>query len=117
MANIDLVIKIPEEKYLYAKNLVDGGKEANPVVLAIGKGTPLPKGYGRLGDLDALETKMVNGIRAGNYGEGYESRFFSFKPINNMDDCVECVRSADTILKADRVEVNKEEVKDEEMDR
>jgi hypothetical protein len=55
---------------------------------------------GRLGDLDALETEMVSGIRAGNYEEGYET----FAHINNMDDCVDCVRYADTIINADTAE-------------
>jgi len=57
----------------------------------------LPKGHGRLGDLDALEEEIVNGINAGNYEEGYET----FAHINNMDDCVECVKYADTIIEAD----------------
>lgn len=60
-------------------------------------GTPLPKGCGRLGDLDALEKEIVNGIKAGNYEEGYEA----FANINDMDDCVECVKYADTIIEAD----------------
>lgn len=37
-----LIIDIPKEKYLYAKNLVNSGKENNPVVLAIGNGIPIP---------------------------------------------------------------------------
>lgn len=41
--NIKLVIEIPKEKYLYAKNIVNNGKETNPVVLAIGNGIPLQK--------------------------------------------------------------------------
>ena len=65
---------------------------------AIKNGTPLPKGHGRLGDLDALETEMVNGICAGNYEEGYEK----FPHINDIDDCVECIRYSDTIIEADK---------------
>ena len=67
---------------------------------AIKNGTPLPKGHGRLGDLDALEKEMVNGIRAGNLEEGYEE----YGNINNVDDCVDCVRYADTIIEADNGE-------------
>lgn len=66
----------------------------------IKNGKPLPKGHGRLGDLDALETGMVNGIRAGNYEEGYET----FAHIVDMDDCVDYVRYADTIIEADKSE-------------
>jgi hypothetical protein len=58
----------------------------------------LPKGCGRLGDLDAVETEMINGIKAGNYEEGYET----YGHINNMDDCVECVRFAPTIIEAEK---------------
>lgn len=63
---------------------------------AIGTGKPLPKGHGRLGDLDKLYTEMNNGIKAGNYEEGYET----FAHINDMDDCLECVKYADTIIEA-----------------
>ena len=48
-------------------------------------------------NLDALETEMVNGIRAGNYEESYDH----YTHINNMDDCVDCVKYADTIVEAD----------------
>lgn len=61
MADIELVIKIPEEKYLYAKNLVNGGKETNPVVLAVGNGIPLPKGHGALKDVDNIKTAFPSG--------------------------------------------------------
>lgn len=67
---------------------------------AIQHGTPLPKGHGRLGDLDALEKEIVNGIKAGNYEEGYET----FAHINDMDDCIECVKYADPIIEADKAE-------------
>ena len=100
MQIIELVIKIPEEKYLWARSLANSGKETNPVVLAFGNGTPLPKGHGRIGDLDALETEMSNGIKAGLMIEGYES----YSNINDMDDCLECVKYADTIIEADREE-------------
>ena len=52
--------------------------------------------HGRLGDLDALEKDVINGIRAGNYEDGYEQ----YGHINNMDDCIEAIRFADTILEA-----------------
>ena len=73
-------------------------KEAESVALSIIGGAKLPKGHGRLGDLDALEKEIVNGIKAGNYEEGYEA----FANINNMDDCVECVKYADTLIEADK---------------
>ena len=59
MADIELVIKIPEEDY---KSIKDDVKKflsmpshKVPVLYeAVNNGTPLPKGHGRLGDLDAL---------------------------------------------------------------
>ena len=89
-----LIIDIHEKDY---QSILNSGQVPYGVVCAIMNGTPLPKGHGRLGDLDALETEMVNGIHAGNYEEGYET----FAHINNMDDCVDCVRYADAIIKAD----------------
>ena len=90
---MEIVIDIPKEMY---ERIKDGY-----VPLGISKylknGTPLPKGHGRIGDLDALEKEIINGIKAGNYEEGYET----FAHINNMDDCVDCVRYADTIIEAD----------------
>ena len=91
-----IVIDIPDDIYneikegLYDKNL-------RKMAIAIGNGTPLPKGHGRLGDIDALEKNLTNGINAGLLIEGYED----YGHINNMDDCVECVKSADTIVEAD----------------
>ena len=64
------------------------------MAISIRTGTPLPEHHGRLGDLDALEKEIINGIKAGNYEEGYER----YQNINNIDDCVECVRFADTII-------------------
>lgn len=63
----------------------------------IKNGTPLPKWHGRIGDLDVLEQDMINGIKAGNYEEGYEK----FPHINDMDDCIECIKYADAIIEAD----------------
>ena len=94
-----IVIDIPEELYKNKKGYLTT-MDAHMICDAVAKGTPLPKGHGRLGDLDALEKEIVNGIKAGNYEEGYET----FAHINNMDDCVECVKYADTIIEADKEE-------------
>ena len=54
MADIELVIKIPEELYEAYKNrppmLGDAGMDM--IVQAIANGTPLPKGHGRISDMD-----------------------------------------------------------------
>lgn len=90
-----VVIDISENDYWLACN----HPEALIGVYAqvIKNGTPLPKGHGRLGDLDELEKEMINGIKAGNYEEGYEQ----YGNINNIDDCVDCVRNADTLIEGD----------------
>lgn len=107
MADIELVIKIPEESYNILRDgcFICSGERSGKTILqqfcmAIYNGTPLPKGHGRLGDLDALEKEIINGIKAGNYEEGYEN----FQNINDVDDCVECVKYADTIIEADKEE-------------
>ena len=57
----------------------------------------LPESHGRLVDADGLIADMINGIRAGNLEEGYER----YQNINNVDDCVNCVRYADTVIEAE----------------
>lgn len=53
--------------------------------------------HGDLIDREILEQELRNGIKPGNYEEGYEH----YAHINNMDDCVECVRYADTVIEAE----------------
>ena len=60
MADIELVIKLPEEAY---KLLQTDGVDwlgAEHILNAVANGTPLPKHYGRLIDADALEKKMLS---------------------------------------------------------
>lgn len=102
-----IVIDVPDNIYdaiKSAQTIVSGQRSGKTLlqilVSSVENGTPLPKGHGRLGDLDALETEIVNGIKAGNYEEGYET----FAHINDMDDCIECVKYADTIIPADKEE-------------
>ena len=107
MVDIEIVIKIDEDTYKdIKKGKIYTSTRDVPLesVVAIANGTPLPKGHGRLGDLDALEKEITNGIKAGNYEEGYEE----YGHINNMDDCVECVKYADTIIEADTAEGSEE---------
>lgn len=98
---MQIVIEIPAEIYSHTQEYEVGGfnqENDTKLFMAIKNGTPLPKGHGRLGDLDALEKEIINGIKAGNYEEGYER----YQHINDMDDCVECVNYADTIIEADK---------------
>lgn len=95
-----IVINISEEEYKKISNNNPSYADDFSIYYAIKNGTPLPKNHGRLGDLDALEKEIVNGIKAGNYEEGYET----FAHINDMDDCVECVKYAPTIIEAESEE-------------
>lgn len=63
MADIELVIKIPEE--IYESRYGEECDEKDCLIIdaftyAIANGIPLPKGHGRLGDLDELKKEMQN---------------------------------------------------------
>lgn len=60
MSDIELLIKIPEEKLSIIKNKIYCGIYNPDLYKAIENGTPLPKGHGRLIDADALNRKDVN---------------------------------------------------------
>lgn len=62
MADIELVIKIPEGIMEYVKNNGCVSVYDEEVTKAIINGTPLPEIYGRLGDLDELEQRISNFI-------------------------------------------------------
>ena len=52
-----LVIEISEDDYRKVK---DGRASVSMMQKAIRNGTPLPKGHGRLGDLDKIKKEMQN---------------------------------------------------------
>lgn len=69
MADIELVIKIPEEEYINIKNainsLIENGVERasmSKVCLAILDGTPLPKGHGDLIDRKELLKQPIDNV-------------------------------------------------------
>lgn len=91
---MELVINIPEE----LKNKIDNANEDNyrtyiwwfetTLYCAIKNGTPLPKGHGRLGDLDALRDEVSSwGIN-------------DYEP----EDFIEEIDRADAIIEADKEE-------------
>ncbi len=57
MADIELVIKIPEELYdiIINPQKLETMYHAGKICEAVRNGTPLPKGHGRLIDADALQ--------------------------------------------------------------
>jgi len=62
MKDIELVIKIPEEKFSIIRNKMYCGIYDSDLYKAIANGTPLPKGHGRLIDeKDILDTENNDG--------------------------------------------------------
>ena len=59
MADIELVIEIPDEIYngLFNNEEISGG-ECAWLLSAIKNGTPLPKGHGRIADIDKVSEEM-----------------------------------------------------------
>ena len=106
MKEVELVIKIPEEIYKRILPYRDFPLISNltsdslKLTHAVANGVKLPKGHGRLGDLDKLEKEIDGGVKAGLMIEGYEN----YSNINDVDDCLECVKYADAIIEADEVE-------------
>ncbi len=65
MAEIELVVKLPEEEYKIIKNYTAPMTWAEHLIK---NGTLLPKGHGRLIDADALP---LDDIDSANYGSNY----------------------------------------------
>lgn len=100
METVEVVIRIPKRTYdrVSERGIIAFGDDAYYIGHAIKNGTVLPKGHGRLGDLDSLYEDVTNGIKAGNYEEGYEG----YENINDMDDIVDAIKYAPTIIEADK---------------
>ena len=58
----------------------------------------IPTPHGRLGDLDALYDEISNGNKAYNGVEGYDGEYWS---IGNVDDCMDAIKYADTVIEAE----------------
>ena len=86
-----LVIEITEEVYTFIRNVwkdVESDKRSpfSELCKAVENGKKLPKGYGRLGDLDALQ-KEVSSWGMNDY-----------EPSDFIDE----INNADTIIEADK---------------
>ncbi len=86
MADIELVVKISEDSYKATCNRWMLPLDVENVVQGIKNGTPLPKGHGRLGDLDALREEVSS------WGMN------DYEPSNFIDE----IDRADTIIGADK---------------
>jgi len=76
-----LIIDIPEEKYLFAKQLADGGKENNPLVLAIGNGVPIPKGHGEIIDVNEIRAAEIDDGDVAQYEKDNDSTLDIDAPV------------------------------------
>ena len=100
--DIELVIKIPKEKYDAIKSYSVSAKMkecfrlAGPALEAIRNGIPLPKGHGKLKDVDDLDVTTVE-------TDDYDG--------NEILDVVlkEDIDEADTIIPADTESEDKED--------
>lgn len=88
MADIEVVIKIPEEEYEMIVNSEDCGLHA--LTRAIAHGVIVPKGHGRIVDLDALRCENAD-----------------FDTYNDYCTMFDEIEAAETILDADKLENEK----------
>ncbi len=79
MANIELVIKIPEEYYYAIKSIHN--RQWDTDMMMIQNGVPLPKGHGKLVDLD----QMCDDYWDGNYMEIHSEDLKNIKTIIEAD--------------------------------
>lgn len=100
MADIELVIKIPEEAYNLLQN---GGVDwlgAEHILDRVANGIPLPKNHGDLIDRSKIY-KAINNLKDNwnRYGNEYEcGRYESY------DYAVDTIDEAQTIIEADKGE-------------
>lgn len=99
MADIELVIKIPEEEYDLIVN--DEACGLNVLTRAIANGTPLPKEHGPLKDADKIIESMVTYMRDKNKTHTAE---FVMSVAKSMVDLEQPIINAPTIIEADEVE-------------
>lgn len=91
-----LIIDIPEEKYNMIKNKMYCGIYDAEVYESIANGTPLPKGHGKIGDLDRLYNVFE-------------------KNVVSADAFKELFDYAPTIIEADTEESNTDNKSDDEL--
>ena len=88
---MQIVIDIPEDEY---HNILLTGKASFCVVNAIEAGIPLPKGHGRLGDLDELEQRISNFVE-------HDAKITDEYTVVRQRFIVDGIRQTPTIIEAD----------------
>ena len=74
------------------RSIMDMSKPADCPLIEV------PTPHGRLGDLDALYGEISNGNKAYNGIEGYDGKYPN---IGNVDDCLDAIKYADTVIEAE----------------
>ena len=106
MANIDLIIKIPEEIRLALINNIQLSQDQQSICdsyikQAIIKGILLPKGHGRLIDADELTKEIksyIGDISNLHYDDLAEAEDYNSAYCNCLDE----IEDAPTIIEADK---------------
>ena len=93
MADIELVIKIPEEDFERCKKRFQ--MRINTMGDAIANGTLLPKGHGRLGDLDELEQRISNFVE-------HDAHITDEYTVTRQRFIVDGIRQTVAIINADK---------------
>ncbi len=88
MADIELVIKIPEELYKNKKGYLTT-MDAHMICDAVGKGTPLPKRHGNLFDENDFEKRVAIMTKSMDLGYG---------------EIIDIIDEIPTIIEADKAE-------------
>jgi len=97
MTDIELVIKIPKEIYKESQIIDVKHEDVIQIPLeVIANGTPLPKGHGRIGDLDKIKKEMQN----------YHDDCAKTSEYTRLgfETAITVVEDADTIIEADKAE-------------
>ena len=99
MADIELVIKIPEDSYKATCNGCMLPPDVENVVQGIKNGTPLPKGHG---DLIDVNRKITVSIYDEQYEEWGEKTLTIREALNRWSD--EGITVKDVVISADKAE-------------
>lgn len=87
MEEIKVVINITRHEWEYLNKLVENGDQLGHYERLLVNGTPLPKGHGRIGDLDALRCENTD-----------------FDTYNDYCTMFDEIEAAETIIEADKAE-------------
>ena len=101
MADIELVIKLPEDTY---KDIIENGfiydEDNEFIAKEIKNGTPLPKGHGRLKDEDEIIKAIEDRV---NFLKENDAVFMRLRKDIDILGCIPKIRTeVPTIIEADK---------------